>query len=157
MFENGTLRKFEGDSVLAQTFPQWRFTDMKDRPEDLLDDRVYPDEMSMSELHKRITVLLRNGEPAHALLTHWHFRIASALVNFFMAVMGAALAVNAVRTGLARNFGIALLITFLYYVALRLGLVMGENGSLTPVLAAWFGNLLFAPLGFFLWWKAARV
>lgn len=155
-FSNGMRREFAGDSVHAEDFREWRFAAFQDRPEDLLDDRTYPDEMSMGELHKRITVLLRNGEPAHALKTHWHFRIASAMVNFFMVVMGTALAVNAVRTGLARNFGIALLITFLYYVALRLGLVMGENGSLPPVTAAWFGNLVFAPLGFFLWWKAAR-
>lgn len=156
MFSNGTRREFSGDSIRAETFPQWRFAGFQDRPGDLLNDRIYPDEMSMRELRRQVTVLLRNGEPAYALLTHWHFRIASALVNFFMAVMGAALAVNAVRSGLARNFGIALLITFLYYVTLRLGLVMGENGSLPPVMAAWFGNLIFAPLGFFLWWKAAR-
>ncbi len=155
-FSNGMWREFSGDSVRATEFREWRFAGFQDRPEDLLDDRSYPDEMSMKELHKRITVLLRNGEAAHALQTHWHFRIASALVNFFMTIMGAALAVNAVRTGLARNFGVALLITFLYYVALRLGLVMGENGSLPPVTAAWFGNLVFAPLGIFLWWKAAR-
>ena len=156
VFSNGTRREFIGDSVRAEVFPSWRFAGFQDRPEDLLNDRVYPDEMSMRELHRQVTVKLRNGEPAYALQTNWHFRIASAMVNFFMAVMGAALAVNAVRSGLARNFGIALLITFLYYVALRLGLVMGENGSLTPVAAAWFGNLIFAPLGFFLWWKAAR-
>ncbi len=156
-FDNGTRRDFQGDSVSAEVFTSRRFAGFTDKPEDLLDDRVYPDEMSMTELHKRATVLLRSGEPAHALQTHWHFRIASALVNFFMVLIGAALAVNTVRSGLARNFGIALLITFLYYVALRLGLVMGENGSLPPVAAAWFGNLVFAPLGLFLWWKAARV
>lgn len=156
-FSFGTRREFHGDSVSADTFSTFRMAGFQDRPEDLLDDRIYPDEMPMSELHRRVTVLLRNGDPAYALQTHWHFRIASALVNFFMAMMGAALAVNAVRSGLARNFGIALLITFLYYVALRLGLVMGENGSLPPVAAAWFGNMVFAPIGLFLWWKAARV
>lgn len=157
VFYDGTRREFHGDSVLAETFRQWRFAGFVDRPEDLLDERIYPDEMSMRELHRRISISLRNGEPAFALQTDWNFRISSALVNFFMVLMGTALAVNAVRTGLARNFGIALLITFLYYVALRLGLVMGENGSIPPIPAAWLGNLMFAPLGFFLWWRAARV
>ncbi len=156
-FLSGTKREFRGDSVRAETFREWRFADFHDRPGELLDDRAYPDEMAMSELRQRVSVLLRNGEPAHALRTHWHFRIATALVNFFMGAMGAALAVNTVRSGLARNFGIALLITFLYYVALRLGLVMGENGSLPPPMAAWFGNIVFLPLGIFLWWRAVRV
>jgi lipopolysaccharide export system permease protein len=61
-----------------------------------------------------------------------------------------------VRTGLARNFGHGLLVTFLYYVALRIGLVMGEGGGVNPVFAAWFGNILFLPLAAWMWWKAAR-
>ncbi len=157
VFMQGIRREFRGDSVRAESFHTWRFADFKDRPGDLLDDRVYPEEMPMAELRRRAAIAVRNGEPAYALMTDWHFRIASAWVNFFMALMGAALAVNTVRTGLARNFGIALLITFVYYVALRLGLVMGENGTLPPRLAAWFGNLLFAPVGLLLWWRAVRV
>jgi lipopolysaccharide export system permease protein len=156
-FLSGTRREFRGDSVRAERFGAWRMETFVDRPEDLLDDRAHPDEMGMEELQRRIEVLRRNGEPPHALQTHWHFRIASALVNFFMAWMGAALAVHTVRSGLARNFGVALLIAFLYYVALRLGLVMGENGGLPPAAAAWFGNLVFLPAGLFLWWRAVRV
>ncbi len=157
VFYAGTRRLLSGDSVHAEAFQEWRFAGFTDRPEDLLDERVYPDEMSMRELHRRISISLRSGEPAFALQTDWNFRIASAAVNFFMTLMGVALAVNAVRTGLARNFGIALFITFLYFVALKLGQVMGESGSLPPVTAAWLGNLLFAPLACFLWWRAARV
>jgi lipopolysaccharide export system permease protein len=156
VFQAGTLRAFHGDSVAATRFDEHRLPGFNDNPDDLLDERVYPDEMSQAELARRIAVLRRNGEPSHGLQTHWHFRVASALVNLLMAVIGAMLAANAVRSGLARNFGIGLLITFLYYVALRLGLVMGENGGLTPWVAAWFGNLIFFPLAIGLWWKAAR-
>jgi lipopolysaccharide export system permease protein len=155
-FVSGTRREFQGDAVRATPFDYWRFQDFPDHPEDLLDDRTYPDEMAQVELRRRIGVQTRNGEPAHALQTHWHFRLSSSFVAFFMVWMGAALAVHTVRSGLARNFGVGLLITFLYYVALRLGLVMGENGSLPPALGAWFGNLAFLPLGLLLWWRAVR-
>jgi lipopolysaccharide export system permease protein len=155
-FHDGTRRVFVEDSVAAENFTSWQLPGFTDPPEDLLDERVCPDEMSLRELDRRIDVLRRNGEPAHALRTHWHFRFASAFVNLIMAALGALLAVNAVRTGLSRNFGIGLLITFLYYVALRLGLVMGENGGLSPLVAAWFGNLVFLPLAVGLWLKASR-
>ena len=155
-FQDGTVRHFQGDSVASTNFHAYNLPGFRDKPEDLLDERVYPDEMSQAELGRRIAVLRRTGEPSHGLETHWHFRIASAMVNLLMAVIGALLAANAVRSGLARNFGIGLLITFLYYVALRLGLVMGENGGLTPWVAAWFGNLIFMPLALLLWWKVAR-
>ncbi len=155
-FRNGTRREFFGDSVASERFDEWILPEFRDPPEELLDTRRYPDEMSMAELSRRIGVLERTGEPAHALRTHWHFRIASSLVNFFMVVIGSMLAVNAVRTGLARNFGVGLFITFLYYIALRMGLVMGESGGMNPVAAAWFGNILFFPVALWLWWKAAR-
>lgn len=155
-FLQGTRREFTGDSVAAEEFTEWALPGFADPPADLLDERVYPDEMSLAELQRRIDVLRRNGEPSHALRTHWHFRYASAFVNLIMAALGALLAVNAVRTGLSRNFGVGLLITFLYYVALRIGLVLGENGGLPPAAAAWFGNMVFFPVAVWLWVKAAR-
>ena len=156
VFEEGTRRDFSGDTVRSEAFTTWKLPGFADPPQDLLDTRVYPDEMSMAEMSRRIAVLRRNGEPAFLLRTHWHFRIASALVNLVMAALGALLAVGAVRSGLARNFGLGLLVTFLYYVALRIGLVMGEGGGVNPILAAWFGNILFLPLTGWMWWKASR-
>lgn len=155
-FRNGVRREFRDDSVFAEPFDEWMLPGFRDPPGELLDTRRFPDEMSMAELSRRVGVLERTGEPSHALRTHWHFRIASALVNLLMVILGAMLAVNAVRTGLARNFGIGLFLTFLYYIALRMGLVMGENGGMHPMAAAWFGNIIFFPVAILLWWKAAR-
>lgn len=153
----GTRRDFAADGLKAVTFKEMAFPDLKDQPKDLLDDRVYPEEMGLKEIDRRIAILKRSGESARALETQRYFRWSSSLVCLVMALLGGALAVNTIKTGLARNFGVALGLTFLYYVALRLGLVMGENGSMAPLAAAWFGNLLFAPLGLFLLWRAARV
>lgn len=157
VLKDGTRREFKGGKLTAESFTQMRFPEFKDAPKDLLNDRAYPEEMSMGELDRRIAILQRSGENARQLQTERYFRISSSLVCLFMALIGAAMSVNTIKAGLARNFGIALLITFLYYVALRLGLVMGQNGSLSPLIGAWLGNLIFAPLGLILLWKAARV
>lgn len=157
VLKDGTRREFKDGKLDAKPFTEARFPEFKDAPKDLLDDRSYPEEMGMQELDRRIAILKRTGENARVLETERYFRFSSSLVSLFMALIGAAMSVNTLKSGLARNFGIALLITFLYYVALRLGLVMGQNGSLSPLVGAWLGNLLFAPLGFLLWWKAARV
>lgn len=157
VLRDGTKRVFFKGVLDAYPFKELPFPEFKDKPKDLLDDRSYPEEMGIKELDRRIAILRRSGESSRILETDRHFRFSSSLVNLFMALIGTAMAVNTVKAGLARNFGVALLITFLYYVALRLGLVMGENGSLSPVLGAWLGNLIFAPLGLLLLWKAARV
>lgn len=157
VLRDGMRRDFRDGKLLAKSFTEAPFPEFKDAPKDLLDDRSYPEEMGLKELDRRIAILKRSGENPRVLETERLFRLSSSLVSLFMALIGAAMSVNTMKTGLARNFGIALLITFLYYVALRLGLVMGENGTLSPMVGAWFGNLIFAPLGLILWWKAARV
>lgn len=157
VLREGVRREFKPASLVATPFQELRFPEFTDRPEDLLDDRVHHDEMSLKEIDKRIAILKRSGESARVLETQRHFRFSSSIVNLFMVLIGAAMSVHTIKTGLARNFGIALLITFLYYVALRFGLVLGENGTLDPKLGAWFGNLLFAPLGLLLMWRAARI
>lgn len=157
VLREGTRRTFGPDGLRAEAFKEQRFPEFTDRPEDLLDDRVSHEEMTLKEMDRRIAILSRSGESARVLETQRGFRLSSSLVNFFMVLIGAAMSVHTIKTGLARNFGIALLITFLYYVAMRIGLVMGENGTLSPPMGAWFGNLLFAPLGLILMWRAARV
>ncbi len=152
----GMERILGKDSLKAIPFRKRPLPELVDKPSELLDDRVFPDELPFRELEKRVLIQERMGETSRVYQTHWHFRISSALVNFVMALLGVALAVNTMRSGLMRNFGIALGITFLYYVALRLGLVMGENGTLPPVQAAWFGNLIFAPIGIVLTWRVLR-
>ncbi len=157
VLKEGTKRVFNKGVLEAHPFKELPFPEFKDKPKDLLDDRSYPEEMAIKELDRRIAILKRSGESSRILETERHFRFSSSLVNLFMALIGTAMSVHTIKAGLARNFGIALLITFLYYVALRLGLVMGQNGSLSPLVGAWLGNLIFAPLGFLLLWKAARV
>lgn len=153
--ENGTSRSFEKGAVVTESFKTLKLK-LADKPEDLIYNRIYPDEMTLKELEKRIAVLKRSGEPTRVFETQRLFRFSSPFVNLFMVVIGISLAAGTVKAGLARNFGLALLITFLYYVALRVGLVMGENGSLTPAEGAWLGNALFAPFGLFLLWRASR-
>jgi len=157
VLRDGTRRTFGPGTLDALTFKELRFPEFRDLPKDLLDDRTFPEEMNIQELDRRIAILRRSGESARMLETERHFRFSSSLVNLFMAIIGTAMSVHTVKSGLARNFGIALLITFLYYVALRIGLVMGQNGTMSPAAGAWFGNMIFAPLGLLLFWKAARV
>jgi lipopolysaccharide export system permease protein len=156
LLKDGTKRVFKNGNLEASPFKEIPLPQFQDQPKDLLDDRSYPEEMNMPELDRRIAILKRTGESSRVLETERYFRFSSSLVNLFMALIGTAMSVHTIKSGLARNFGIALGITFLYYVALRLGLVMGENGSLTPIVGAWLGNMIFGPLGLLLMWKASR-
>ncbi len=156
VLKDGNKRVFTNGILTTNNFNELPFPEFQDLPKDLLNDRTFPEEMTMPELDRRIAILTRSGESARILETERHFRFSSSLVNLIMAMIGTAMAVHTIKSGLARNFGFALGITFLYYIALRLGLVMGENGTLTPLQGAWFGNLIFGPLAIFLLFRASR-
>ncbi len=156
LLRDGAIRNFPGSGLQAEKFKEYALTEFRDHPGELLDTRVHADEMDLGEIARRVAVLERSGEQAAYWSTQWHFRFSASVVNFLMVLIGVSMSANAIRTGLARNFGFALLFTFLYYVTLRLGLIMGENATLHPALGAWFGNILFGPVGLLLYWKAAR-
>ena len=62
---------------------------------------------------------------------------------------GAALAAVRRRTGLAVGFTASIGICFVYYFVIRAGQAFGYNGDLSPLFAAWLGNIIFGTLSLF--------
>jgi len=62
-------------------------------------------------------------------------------------LLGISLTTKVGRSGLARVFGVGLIICFVYYLLAKLGLAFGHSGDLQPFLAAWLGNIIFISSG----------
>jgi len=152
---NGTQRVFKESAIESLPFKRMDMHQLKDTPQDFINNRIFPDEMRMKTLEKRIKLLERGGEPTHRFKTQWYFKIASCLVNLVMLLIGISISVNAGKSGLATRFGIALLLTFTYFILMRLGLTLGENGTLSPLLGAWLGNIVFGSISLILFFKVA--
>lgn len=146
VLENGWHRRFRNDGSLeAVPFRQYNLgAESAVRPEDLINDRQTGDEMNSREIRQRIEVLRRSGEDTRKLETAWHFKFSGPLTAFVILILSASLSHRYSRAGgLSQKFGIGLLLTFSYYVLIRIGLQMGENGALEPWLGAWFGHIVF--------------
>lgn len=114
-------------------------------PEDFLDERQRGDEMDAKTILRKIEVQKRSGENTNKLETAYFFKFSGSMMNFIVLLIGAALAHRFNRNGgLSQKFGIGILLVFSYYVVIRIGLKMGENGALTPMLGAWIGHIIFA-------------
>ena len=114
-------------------------------PEDFLDERQRGDEMDAQTILRKIEVQKRSGENTNQLETAYFFKYSGSMMNFIVLLIGAALAHRFNRNGgLSQKFGIGILLVFSYYVIIRIGLKMGENGALSPMLGAWIGHIVFA-------------
>ena len=70
-------------------------------------------------------------------------------------LIGMALGINDPRHGKSRGYGYGLVALLLYYLLVRIGDATGEKGTVSPEIAAWTPNVVFAALGIWLFMSRA--
>lgn len=83
-------------------------------------------------------------------------KFAEPLAALCMAFFAVSLALYSFRSSLNIGLVWVLLLTFLYYATWSVFRVMGENGALNAIVAAWAPNLLYLLAGAALLWLSAR-
>jgi lipopolysaccharide export LptBFGC system permease protein LptF len=68
--------------------------------------------------------------------------------------IGIPLGLRVSRSGPLRSVGLALLLVVAFYFAREISLRLGDGGRISPVLAAWLANAIFAVVGAVLLWRA---
>jgi len=145
--KKGRIRTFKDKQETLSTFKDTVLMDLRIKPEDLILMQKKPEEMSYTELNRFIRELRAIGADVRKWLVERHIKIAFPLANFIVVLLGAPLASRKRRGGMGLNFGLSLLVTFIYFIIIRTGQVFGYRAILDPVLAAWLGNLIFITLG----------
>ena len=68
-----------------------------------------------------------------------------------LAVIGISFSLRSERSGgIAQGIGAGLVIGFSYWLVFAFGMSLGRSGTLPPLIAAWFGNILFGAASVFL-------
>lgn len=146
----GSRRVFaaSGDSVAhyedidSMAFPDWTET-----PEDIMRKRVHPSQMRYAELQSAIARLRRTGSDPAKQETELALKIAFPFINFIVILIGFPIASRTKQSGVALNFGLAMLITFIVRVLYEIFRSLGHNGAVDPLLAAWAPNLISLVFG----------
>ncbi len=149
LLKKGRVRQFSGNRERLMTFEDSLFKASRLSPEDLMDIQKKPEEMSFSELNRFIRELRAIGAEVKKWEVERHLKIAMPFANFIVILLGAPLASRKRRGGIGLNFGISLMVSFIYFIIIRTGQVFGHQGKLDPLLAAWLGNLIFLTLGIY--------
>ena len=82
------------------------------------------------------------------------FSISVACIVF--ALLGVPLGIMAQRGGLGVSAGFSIIFFLVYWIFLISGEDLAERGFVSPGVAMWSPNVLFAALGLFLIWRQTR-
>jgi lipopolysaccharide export system permease protein len=140
---NGVKRNFEGMKESAEYFTKLSIEDLQFKPKDLSKKQQKPLEMNLDELSELIDTQKRAGNNPTIAQIEYHSRYAFAVTSLIIVLFGLPISVNRKKSGLAVQVGINLLITFVYLVFMKVSQAYGKNGTLDPILTAWFANLIF--------------
>jgi len=112
-------------------------------PEDVIEKQKVPDEMTLTELKKYSSEQLHAGNDPTRIEIEYHSRIAFAFASFVVIMFGLTISANKRKGGTAIQFGINILLTFIYLVLMKVSQAFGKNGVMSPMLTAWSANILF--------------
>jgi lipopolysaccharide export system permease protein len=109
-----------------------------------------PEHMSLYQLHDYIQRVLEDGHSPHRFLTDYWARIAYSLVPLVMILLGISVSLrgSGVRgVGVAKGLGQTLIIGFFFWAAHSVGIVLGRNGAVLPIIGSWIATIMFLTIG----------
>jgi lipopolysaccharide export system permease protein len=145
-----------GNILRNEIFPSITITNWSETPFRLGSADVRAEFLSLPELHEYIQA---NADFPITLLapfaTHFQYRLALPWHAFVIALMGAPLGIGFSRRGVFSSVAIAIVLIFSMNFINHLFLALGEGYRISPWLAAWAPNIIFAILGLYLFYTRA--
>lgn len=93
------------------------------------------------------------SEQKNLYLVSLYDKIALPITTIVLVLVGVPLAITPPRVRYNRGFLFSILIIFTYYLIRALSISFGEEGSLSPFLAAWMANIVLLIAGSLLYYR----
>lgn len=116
------------------------------RPEALPRDRGWR-EYTGRELRREINARRERNVPSGEIQSEWHLRYALAFAPIALALIGIPLGMTLERGGRGVGFGAAIVVIFVYYLLLVMGMNLAERNTLPALPALWIANGVTTVLG----------
>lgn len=155
--ENGSLREFDAEGHETVTpFDSMVLGGAVEPPAGFSDQKIDPEDMNWFQLRDFAHWVERTGgdpTPYRADMAH---KLSFPVINVIVVLLGLSIGASRRRNTLWAGFGATVGAAFGYYLLTDFGLELGRSGVLGPVVSAWSGNVLYASVGIFLFWRANR-
>lgn len=146
---NGNVRIFNGDQEKYETFTIMNIGRLNFKPDDVKKKQQRPDEMSYEEMKEFIENQKRAGQDVSRWEVDFYSKISFPFASLIVVLFGVPFSSIKRRSGVGVEFGIAVGISFLYMIFLKISQAFGYNGDLNPLFTAWLANLIFLVAGIY--------
>ena len=113
-------------------------------PKDLSKEAIAPQEKNYVDLKNFIKELNQSGIETTRWEVNLHAKLAFSFINMIVVLFAVPLVAFRPSTELAFGAGISVFLIFAYYAFIRFGITLGYKDILSPLLSAWFGNIIFS-------------
>ncbi|MDD2773063.1 MAG: LptF/LptG family permease [Elusimicrobiales bacterium] len=113
-------------------------------------EKIWPEDVTLPELSRRIAVLRRIGSPSAREEVFYNSKIAAPFFNFVLCLVAVPFAVKVRRGGKMLHFAAAITLAFFFWWMNSISQSAGEAGMMAPAVAAWLPVAVFGSAGIFL-------
>lgn len=146
--KDGTVTVFtpEDPFPLTQQFERKDLV-LSETPRDFQEIEKEVDGLRLKELYRYIQRMKTAGVDTKSTEVKFHSKISLGFIPLVMCILAVPFSTRSRREGgAAKDLGLCLAITFFYWLFYSVGLSLGANGALPPVVAAWLPSAIFGGL-----------
>ena len=137
------LNKKTGSYDVA--FQSEKFEDINFLPEDLQRAAKKSEEMSFQEIYRYVQEVEAEGYDATSYRVDFHSKFALPVACLILCIIGTGIPLKKnTRQSLSITIIYGITVVFLYWISQSFCLSLGHGGILSPVIAAWTANFIFA-------------
>jgi len=150
VLSDGWVREFAGPRVVRFVREESLILDKVEDKSYFLKEWKEPDQMSHAELRRYIGDIEAQGFETVRFKVDLHFKIAFPLASLIMTLLAIPFAFWMGKRGTLVGVGLSVAIAMVYWAAIAVFKSLGHVDYLSPFLAAWAPDFLFASLGLYL-------
>ncbi len=149
-------RTFEGQKETFQTFATLPLKEISFKPSDLEEKELNPKDMNFDQLKRFIELQRKSGNDVSRYEVDYYSKVSFPFAAIIVVFFGVPLSARKKRSGLALEFGISILVSFVYLLVIKISQVLGYDGLVSPLLTAWLANIAFFIAGMYNTARVAR-
>ena len=112
-------------------------------PSQIIKKQLKPDELDITDLENFIGSMEESGQNVSKAKVDYYAKISFPFANIIVIIFGISLSSNRRKSGAAIQFGISILVTFIYLGFTKISQTFGYSGDINPLLTAWLANITF--------------